>query len=221
MSSKVINYLVKCFPIVVAQNKTDPEAMKSSLRCIVSHSFGDHSGCNDSWCKYQQNPNEYKHTNLPHRRDLHCDALKSAITETFSQYYSDIVEKKLAPAVNFQRNESFNSVVGSITTKIRYYGGSESNDFRLACVVALTNVGYGYVCRTLEALGICPGLNCSKYTCEMQKKRKRMLANGKKSIEFKQCRNEINNQRIKITARKEKQEGPTYQSNVGLNLEKW
>ena len=46
-----------------------------------------------------------------------------------------------------------------------------------------------------------------------------MPVKGKNQLNFKQCRNEINNQRIKTTARKEKQEGPTYQSNVGLNLE--
>ena len=51
-------------------------------------------------------------------------------------------------------------------------------------------------------------------------KKNENVSKWKKSIEFKQCRNEINNQRIKIKARKEKEEGPTYQSNVGLNLEK-
>ena len=218
LSAKVINYLVKCFSIVVAQNKSDPAAMKSSLRCIVPHCFGDHSGCCNSWCKYQQNPSEYKHKNLPYGKDLYGDSLKSALTEIFSQYYNDIVEKKLSPAANSQRNESFNSVVGSKAPKIRYYGGSESNDFWVACAVAQTNVGYGYVCRTLEALGIDPGLNCSKYSSEMDKK-KENASKRKQSIEFKQRRNEIHNQRIKTTARKEKQEGPTYQSNVGLNLD--
>ena len=91
LSAKVINYLVQFFPIVVAQNKTDPEAMKSSLRCIVPHSLGDYSGCSNSWCRYQQNPNEYKHTNLPHGRNLHGDALKSALTDIFSQYHSEYV----------------------------------------------------------------------------------------------------------------------------------
>ena len=112
---------------------------------------------------------------------MYGDALKTTLTEIFSQYYSDIVIKKLAPAANSQRNESFNSVVGSKAPKIRYYGGSESNDFRVACAVAQTNVGYGYVCRTLEALGIEPGLNCSKYTCEMEK-RKRMPVKGKNQL---------------------------------------
>ena len=49
LSAKVINYFVKCFSIVVARNKTDPEAMKSSRRCIVPHYFCDHSSCSNSW----------------------------------------------------------------------------------------------------------------------------------------------------------------------------
>jgi hypothetical protein len=34
LSSKVIEYLVRCFSIVVAQNKSDLEAMKSSLNAL-------------------------------------------------------------------------------------------------------------------------------------------------------------------------------------------
>ena len=55
--------------------------------------------------------------------------MEKALTAIFDEYSSDIVVKKLAPAGNCQRNESFN-VIGSINPKIRFYGGSESNDFR-------------------------------------------------------------------------------------------
>ncbi|CAB3986831.1 Hypothetical predicted protein, partial [Paramuricea clavata] len=145
--------------------------MKSSLKCIVPHSFGDHASCNESWCRYKQDPTNYKHTYLPYGKDLYGTALKSALENNFSQHYSDTMIKKLGPAANSQRNESFNSTVGSKNPKIRYYGGSESNDFRVACAVAQTNVGYGYVCCTFKALGIDPGLNCTKYTCKMEKKK--------------------------------------------------
>ena len=122
LSSKVIEYLVKCFSIVVAQNKSDLEAMKSSLKCIVPHSFGDHAICNESWCRYKLDPTNYKHTYLPYGKDLYGTALKSALENIFSQYYSDTMIKKLGPAANSQRNESFNSTVGSKNPKIRYYG---------------------------------------------------------------------------------------------------
>ena len=127
LSAKVIEYLVKSFSIAIAQNKSDPSTMKSSLKCIVPHSFGDHSNCSESWCKYKQDPANYKHAHLPYGKDLYGNPLKSALENIFSQYYSDIVIKKLTPAANSQRNESFNSTVGSKIPKIRYYGKSESN----------------------------------------------------------------------------------------------
>ena len=42
-----------------------------------------------------------------------------------------------------------NSTIGSENPKTRFYGGSESNDFRVACGVAQTNIG-----KTLEILNI-------------------------------------------------------------------
>jgi hypothetical protein len=58
--------------------------------------------------------------------------------------------EKLSPINNSQRNESFNSTVGSKTPKIHFYGGSDSNDFRVASAVAQTNVRYGYISTAFE-----------------------------------------------------------------------
>ena len=71
-----------------------------------------------------------------------------------------MIVEKLAPIANSQRNESFNGTVGSKNPKIRFYGGSESNSFRVGCAVAQTNIGYGYIYKTLNSLGIEPGTNC-------------------------------------------------------------
>ena len=59
---------------------------------------------------------------------------------------------KLAPCANSQQNESLNSTIGFKNPKTRFYGGSESNNFRVACGVAQTNIGYDYIGQTLEAL---------------------------------------------------------------------
>ena len=64
---------------------------------------------------------------------------------------------------NSQRNEALNIVIGLKNPKIRFYGGSESNDFRVACGVAQTNLRYSHVSRTLEALNIEPGNFCVKF----------------------------------------------------------
>ena len=82
----------------------------------------------------------------------------------FDEYCTDIVLAKLSPGSNSQRNESLNSVFGSKNPKIRYYGGSESSDFRVACGVWQVNLGYQYISQTLESLNIEPGIYCVSYS---------------------------------------------------------
>jgi hypothetical protein len=84
--------------------------------------------------------------------------------------------------------------------------------------VAQTNAGYGYVCRTIEALGIDLGLTCTRYTLEMEKKKDKDCQR-KNSLEFKKRRNQLHTKRIQGIARKEKHEGKTYETNVGLNID--
>ena len=69
------------------------------------------------------------------------------------------------------------------------------DDFRVACAVAQTNVGYGYICRTLNSLGIEPGTNCEAYVDGMKRKRDGDNTR-KKSLKFKKRRNEIHTKRI-------------------------
>ena len=116
--------------------------MKTAMQNIVSHAFGDHRDCAESWCGFKKDPINYNHRNLPYGKDLHKEKLKSALISLFGEYSTDTVIKKLVPAANSQRNESLNSVVGFKNPKIRYYGGSDSNDFRVSCGVAQTNLGY-------------------------------------------------------------------------------
>ena len=82
--------------------------------------------------KFKSNPATYRHKDLPHGKDLHGEKLQSALTNIFNDYCTDAVAEKLAPMTNSQRNEALNSVIGSKNPKIRFYGGSESNDFLLA-----------------------------------------------------------------------------------------
>ena len=71
---------------------------------------------------------------------------------------------------NSQRSEALNSVVGLKGPKIRFYGGSESNDFLVTCGVAQTNFRYGYASQTHEALNIEPGKYCTEYNDRMTTK---------------------------------------------------
>jgi len=88
---------------------------------------------------------------------------------------------------NSQRNETLNSVVGSKNPKIRFYGGSDSNEFRIACGVAQTNLRYSYISRTLEALNIEPGNFCLKYGQKMTSQVHRDKTR-KSSLDFKRAR---------------------------------
>ena len=67
---KVIIYLQKCFSFVLTQNKNDEDKVRLGLINIVNHAFGNHNKCEQSWCGFAQNPNTYKHSNLPYGKDL-------------------------------------------------------------------------------------------------------------------------------------------------------
>ena len=58
------------------------------------------------------------------------------------------------------------NIVDTVVSKLdpcRYYGGSESSDFRVACGIAQVNIGYGYISNTLGRLNIEPGQFCASY----------------------------------------------------------
>ena len=84
LSAKVIGYLGKCFGYCVAQNKNNPQSLKSSIQNIVPHAFGKHQHCDDKWCHCKQNPESYKHNELPFGSDLHGDELEKALTLVFN-----------------------------------------------------------------------------------------------------------------------------------------
>ena len=214
----MISYFAKCFSYAITQNAGNSDALKASLNCIVPHAFGDHHLCDISWCGYKQSPLTYKHTDLPHGKDLLGEPLKKTLTSLFSDYATDIVVNKLSPCANSQRNESINSTIATKNPKTKYYGGSESSDFRTACGVAQRNVGYSYVSRVLEALNIEPGYFCESNAAVMDKK---LLndRNRKSTKIFKYRRTQLHNQKTSQTLQKEAKEGKTYETSVGLNLD--
>lgn len=218
LSQKVINYLVKCFSYCVHQNKNNKSELTKHLKCIVPHAFGDHSNCDQSWCRFYTNPETYHHNELPYGKDLHGVELKNALTQIFEEYTTDVVLEKLTPCLNSQRNESLNGTIGSKNIKIRYYGDSSSSDFRLACGIAQRNEGHQYVSKTLTELGIDPGEQCVEHHKMLDRKQEKDN-NRKATAEFKLRRRTLYNKKTTKQARKELAEQPSYQSNIGLNLD--
>ena len=119
LSQNVIDYLVKCFTIAIHQGNGDPKDIQASLKSIVPHAYGIHDNCTELGCGCKQDP-----TFL-----MVGKYMEKVLINFFAQCYCDPVVEKLAPAANSQRNEAFNSIVGPKAPKIRFYGGSESNDF--------------------------------------------------------------------------------------------
>ena len=182
--------------------------------------FGKHQNCNDMWCHYKQNPGNYKHNKLPFGNDLYGDELERTLATIFNEYSTDVVVKKLDPAANSQRNESLNNSVGWKNPKIRFYGGSESNSFRVACGISQKNERQNYVRQTLENLNIIPGVHCTcKKYCEVTDQKTLKEKKRKSSISYKKRRSQLKNKNLSSNAKKEEKEGTTYQTGIGLNLD--
>ena len=136
--------------------------MRNSLVAIVPHAVGDHKKCEKNklnWCKWLQNPNTFFHNDLPNGKDLNGENRKKNLTNLFELYSSDTVINKLVENTSSQSNESLHSAVVSKVPKIRFYGGSESTDQRIAVAVAVaqTNIGKQYLLDALHCVDMEPG----------------------------------------------------------------
>jgi len=216
LSSKVINYLSRCFNYCISQNKNNPEGLKQGIKCIVPHAFGDHQNCNKTCCRASACL-AYKYGDLPYGKDLHGEALKKALTDIFDEYSTDVAVTKIAPAENSQRNESLNNTIASKNIKTRYYGESESSDFRIACGVAQKNVEHTYITDTLKSINIEPGVHCANL-CDSQDKKAANDKIRKSKLPFKRRRRQLTSKSDTKNVLKET-EGVTYASNIGLNLD--
>ena len=143
LSTKVVEYFAKCFGYALAQNRNDPEGLKQSLRAIVPHAFGKHEYCSVTWCGFLKDPSSYSHASLPHGNNLKGDKMEEELTKVIDMFIQSA--EKLAPLGSSQANKAVNNTIGSKAPKIRHYGASESNDFRVACAVSQKNLGHNYV----------------------------------------------------------------------------
>ena len=220
LSPKVIEYFKKCFSYCLNQNKGEPQKLKNSLAAIVPHAFGDHRQCKDnnlSWCMWHKNPEKYKHKDLPNGTNLKGENLKKVLTDLFEVYTSDLVINKIVENASSQINESFHSTVGSKVPKIRFYGGSESSDHRIAAAVAQTNLGKQYVADTLRCANIKPGTITEKNIRSMDNEREEQKKR-KATVEFKKQRRKNYLKKKSRNKSELNREEITYESGIALNL---
>ncbi|XP_078344011.1 uncharacterized protein LOC144629653 [Oculina patagonica] len=205
ITNKVIEYIQRCFGYALKQNKDNPDGVRKSLKAIVPHAFGDHSHCTEKWCGHLKDPSGYKHSSLPHGRDLQGEKLQKDL--------EDIIE--LAPLGSSQANEALNTI-GSKTPKTRHYGTSESNDFRVACAVSQKNIGHSYVPEALQKIHLSPGVYCQKHSQKLDRKISN-LKERESTKEFKRKRKVRKEQRSTKTQQLEIREGPKYETGLGYS----
>ena len=126
--------------------------------------------------------------------------------------------KKIAQNASSQRNESLNSTIGSKNPKIRFYGGSESADQRVACAVAQKNIGKQYLVKSLEATNITPGCTMNRQVAKMDYERSQDKTR-KQTTAFKKRGRQLNKIRSSKNGVLESREGTVYQSGSALSLE--
>ena len=76
LSTKVIDAIMKNFSYLMEQNQGSPNTIKRRLKASVEHIYGNHDYCDESWCGFLKNSETYRHSNLPHGKDLSSMPLK-------------------------------------------------------------------------------------------------------------------------------------------------
>ena len=171
-----------------------------------------------SWCAWQKNPETYKHKDLPNGSDLKGENLKKLLTDLLKVYSSDLVINKIVENASSQANESLHSTVGSKVPQIRFYGGSESADQRIAAAVAQTNLGKQYLADTLRCVNIEPGKitekNIRSIDSERESQKKR-----KSTVEFKKKRRQNYLKKKSRNKSELNREQTSYESGIALTLD--
>ena len=218
LSDSVIDYFAKMFSMAVSENKDKPNKLKASFQAIVPHASGDHKVCEDlqiEWCQFLKDPENFQHKYLEKRGRPTWRWATKLYEEKISNFTTDEFVRKLAPCRSTQVNENLNMIVGAKTPKIRFYGGSESSDFRTAASVAQANERYSYL--TL----VCDRLRHTTCILQLDKfvtikgrqfsKAKLILA----AVKYKRRRKSLKEIRKRTTKIKESIEGTTYESRAG------
>ena len=127
---------------MIKQNFGKHSNIVKGLKALSKHPFGDHSYCNENWCRFIKDPT-LKFMSLPYGRPLKSHALQVALTKVFDSYIDR--SETLAHLGSSQANESFNKTVASKAPKSQHYSGSSSLNYRVAASVAQKNLGYSYL----------------------------------------------------------------------------
>ncbi|XP_063400480.1 uncharacterized protein LOC134685041 isoform X2 [Mytilus trossulus] len=212
LTIKVIQYLQRCFNYILAQGKGNPDMIKESILALSGHPFGQHERCNNTWCRFLDNPNE-KFNSLPHGKPLTDGALQNDLKSVFTKYAEN--SGKLSSLGSTQANESFNRIVASKAPKQQHYSSSGSLNYRIAACVAQKNEGNKYILDVNKNMSVSPGYYTLRLAVlrDIQHRKRKAIAN---TYRFKQRRRNLKSTRHQKLATREVREGVTYSSGIGL-----
>ena len=197
LTLKEIDRLQIYYGLAIRRNIGNLDAMKNGIDAILRHRLStdqlpNHSLCPvgpDTWCKYVQDPENYKHVNpLPKAVALH-------IKPIFDKLKDEKLLKRCLKGFNQNAAESFNNVLWNMCPKSNFVG-SVPLKVCTSLAVVLYNDGYMKLDSLFDKLGITCGLNTLKefqrrdririYKCEYKssaKQRKIRQAKRKKRLE--------------------------------------
>ena len=187
--------------------------MQLAISSIVPHAFGEHDSCG-KWCKFHEDPAAYRSKHFPGRKSLQGDGLREEFIQAFC---TNEYVKKLVNLGSTQRNENPNHVIASKSLKVTYYGGSESNDFRIAAGVAQFNKSHSYLVSVSETLGHTTCADLLGHYVGRQNVKRLKQTRRQNTYTFPRNR-KIKKQERRSKAKKvEESEGITYESGNGLS----
>ncbi|XP_065944826.1 uncharacterized protein [Magallana gigas] len=212
LSTRIIQYLLKCFNYLLAQNQGNPNGIEKALDALWQHPFGNHEFCSDSWCPHINDPQQ-RYSSLPYGKPLNDSQLQDSLHMLCNQWKQN--SYKLSRLGSTQPNESFNRSVSLKAPKNHHFSGSASLNYRVAATVAEKNSGDSYLIAVNKKNGLSPG-KFTKRLCSIRESQSRKRKAIAKSKEAKRRRLELKARRSQSTASKEIQEGSTYKPGIGL-----
>lgn len=210
LTSESIKYVSRCFTYAMAQNKGNSKSMANAVRNIPNHLFNIHDNCGD-WCGYKKDPEHYDHSTIP--GGFKNPKLFNVLKKTFDKLADNA--DSYAAGLSTNTNESLNGSMATKCPKRLCFSQSASADNRFAAVVAEKNLGTQYLQLALQKENIPVGHNLANHVVNSDKlvARRRINAN---TLEAKKKRLIQRQNRQQLRYHKEKREGVTYESNVGL-----
>ncbi|CAC5400875.1 unnamed protein product [Mytilus coruscus] len=214
LSVMVINAITRNFAYMVDQNKGNQAGIENGLRASIEHIFGEHAHCMQSWCGHLKDKTTYKHSSLPHGKDLKSLDLKSDLEKWFLDKLVPN-SKKLANLASSQANESLNMTIATKAPKYKHYSASSSLSYRVSSAVLQKNEGYSYVSEVHESSGLSPGAETLKRSLKLNRKRDRKSTISK-TKEGKKQRLLLKKKRSSKNSGMEVREEKTYESEIEI-----